>query len=315
MALTNLAVFGGAFFTPILVGKITHTIGWPWSFYFVSIFSGVCLPLVFFFVPETAYRRSSHLNTDMASSENVPLYQKQAETGQELEGSRNDEHAIEDTEALKSSNAMVGKSGEDVGTRHTIRHGLGSSTPRISYTKSLLPFSGRKTDESFWKLLIRPFPLFAHPAILWAALIQGAMIGWTVFIGIILAAIFLGPPLFWSEVETGYAYTGAFVGAVLGFLVAGGLADWSAKFLTRLNGGIYEPEFRIVLVIPQLIFGCTGLYGFGITSARIDDYIWFWPVFFFGLEVMGMVIGAVASALYIVDAHRMLSPQICSMRY
>src|SRR6187402_545129 len=69
MALTNLAVFGGAFFTPILVGKITHTIGWPWSFYFVSIFTGVCLPLLFFFVPETAYRRSAHLNTDMASSD------------------------------------------------------------------------------------------------------------------------------------------------------------------------------------------------------------------------------------------------------
>jgi MFS family permease len=305
MALTNLAVFGGAFFTPILVGKITHTIGWPWSFYFVSIFCGVCLPLIIFFVPETAYRRSSHLNTDMASSEDVRLYQKSAETGLEPRGSRNDEYAIEKMEAPSSSNGITGKSGADIGTRHTVGHELGTYTPRTSYTKSLLPFSGRKTDESFWKLLIRPFPLFAHPAILWAALIQGAMIGWTVFIGVILAAIFLGPPLFWSEVQTGYAYTGAFVGAVLGFLVAGGLSDWSAKFLTRLNGGIYEPEFRIVLVIPQLIFGCTGLYGFGITSASIDNYSWFWPIFFFALEVMGMVIGAVASALYIVDAHRM----------
>ena len=221
MALTNLAVFGGAFFTPILVGKITSTIGWPWSFYFVSIFCGVCLPLVFFFVPETAYRRSSHLNTDMASSENVRLYQMPAKTRHEQGGSRNRKHEIEDTEALGSSNGIIEKSGEQVGTRHTVGRDLGSSIPRKNYTKSLLPFSGRKTDERFWKLFMRPFPLFAHPAILWAALIQGAMIGWTVFIGIILAAIFLGPPLFWSEVETGYAYTGAFVGAVLGFLVAG----------------------------------------------------------------------------------------------
>jgi hypothetical protein len=46
MALTNLAVFGGAFFTPILVGRITHSeLGWPWTFYFVAIFVGVCLPL------------------------------------------------------------------------------------------------------------------------------------------------------------------------------------------------------------------------------------------------------------------------------
>ena len=86
------------------------------------------------------------------------------------------------------------------------------------------------------------------------------MIGWTVFIGVILAAIFLGPPLFWDEVQTGYAYTGAFLGAILGFLFSGFFADWSAKYLTRKNNGIYEPEFRIVLVIPQLMFGCTGLY-------------------------------------------------------
>lgn len=100
------------------------------------------------------------------------------------------------------------------------------------------------------------------------------MIGWTVFIGIILAAIFLGPPLFWNEVETGYAYAGAFVGAILGFLLAGGLSDWSAKFMTRKNHGIYEPEFRIILVIPQLVFGCTGLYGFGVTAARVIDFGW-----------------------------------------
>ena len=130
------------------------------------------------------------------------------------------------------------------------------------------------------------------------------MIGWTVFIGVVLAAIFLGPPLFFDEVKTGYMYTGAFVGAIVGFLVAGLLADWSTKVMIRRNKGVYEPEFRIVLVIAQLVFGCAGLYGFGITGNDVARYGWFWPDFFFGLEVMGMVIGAVASALYIVDAHR-----------
>lgn len=60
MALSNLALFGGAFFTPVLVGKITSTIGWEWSFYLVAIFAGALLPLVFFFVPETAFTRPSN---------------------------------------------------------------------------------------------------------------------------------------------------------------------------------------------------------------------------------------------------------------
>lgn len=107
------------------------------------------------------------------------------------------------------------------------------------------------------------------------------------FIGVILAAIFMGRPLYWDEVQTGYAYTGAFVGAILGFIFSGFFADWSAKVLTRKNNGVYEPEFRIVLVIPQLIFGCTGLYLFGVTSANLENYSWVLPIFAFGLQIVG----------------------------
>ncbi|KAH0560017.1 hypothetical protein GP486_003462 [Trichoglossum hirsutum] len=270
MALSNLALFGGAFFTPVIVGKMTHSIGWQWPFYFVGIFSGVLLPLVFFLVPETAFRRSAHLNTDISSTDN---FHGQLQSGEKEDPPR----------------------------------GVDTPPPdKMSFSRSLLPFNGRKTDENFFKLLLRPFPLFLHPAVLWGCLIQGTLIGWTVFIGVILAAVFLGPPLFFNEAETGYLYSGAFVGAMLGFLLAGTVSDWSAKFLTRKNKGIYEPEFRLVIVIPQMIVGCAGLYGFGITAEKVGKYGWFWPDFFFALEVMGMVLGAVASALYIVDAHQLL---------
>jgi MFS family permease len=304
MALTNLAVFGGAFFTPILVGKITHTINWPWTFYLVGIFCTACLPAIIFFAPETAYRRSAYLNTDMIASDENSSHGKHVEPGHEFnelsgEISSHGTHAISRDPEETNHTSELSNQGPAL-----IDEQLGGTAPKTGFYQSLKLFNGRKTDESFWKLLFRPFPLFAHPAVLWACLIQGALIGWTVFIGIILAAIFLGPPLFWNEVDTGYAYTGAFIGAILGFIVAGALADWSAKFMTQRNGGIYEPEFRIVLVIPQLIFGCAGLYGFGITAASLGKYSYIWPIFFFGLEVMGMVIGAVASALYIVDAHR-----------
>ncbi|KAI9670358.1 MAG: hypothetical protein M1817_004401 [Caeruleum heppii] len=289
MALTNLSLFGSAFFTPILAGKITQSLGWPWVFYFVAIFSGVALPAVILFTPETAYRRAAHLNTDIFVAEHT----EDKVFAPEIDGMR------------ESSSTDTGHHNSAAGTPEK------GHTPvayqKASLATSLLPFNGRKSYRNFFSIFLRPFPLFLHPAILWACVIQGAMIGWTVFIGVVIAAIFLGPPLFFGAVRTGYMYTGAFIGALLGFIVSGFLSDWSAKYLTRHNKGIYEPEFRILLVAPQLVFGCAGLYGFGITSADVLQYGWFWPEFFFALVVMGMVIGTVASALYIVDAYRDVS--------
>ncbi|KAF2480965.1 major facilitator superfamily domain-containing protein [Neohortaea acidophila] len=268
MALSNLSLFGGAFFTPVIVGTITEHLGWQWTFYFIAIFTAVMFPLIVLFVPETAFVRDAHFNTDLSTTidaDEKPRMQEEVS-------------APEARPAAK----MLSK-------------------------QNLRLFNGRKTDESFWKLLLRPFPLFLHPGILWACLIQGTLIGWTVLIGIVIATIAFTPPIFFNEAQTGYLYTGAFIGALLGFVLAGLLSDSSAKFLTKRNGGIYEPEFRMILVIPQLIFGCAGIYGVGITGADVAKFGWFWPDFFFALEVLGMVLGAVASALYIVDAHRELA--------
>ncbi|KAK3631955.1 hypothetical protein LTR56_012429 [Elasticomyces elasticus] len=277
MALSNLSLFGGAFFTPVIVGKLTHTLGWQWSFYLLAIFSAAMLPLVILFVPETTYVRDDRLNTDIVTTSNAEHFK----TGHELQAS------------------------SGTSSRDDTVHPVEARGPAKLFSKeNMMPFNGRHTNESFFKLLLRPFPLFFHPGILWACLIQGTLIGWTVLIGIVLAAIMLGPPLFFNEVETGYMYTGAFIGALLGFAIAGLTSDSSVKWMTRRNGGVYEPEFRMLLVIPQLVFGCAGLYGFGITANNTWRYGWFWPDFFFALEVMGMVLGAVASALYIVDAHR-----------
>ena len=298
MAVTNLAVFGGAFMTPVLVGKITNTLGWEWTFYFETIFCAVCLPAIVFLVPETSFIRSSMLNTDLHDdSDDARESNLHAGDGHTQENEKYSSQGREDSTANHGNNHVPSSEENLANTRPD----SGGTRPKRSYLQTLKPFSGRYTSDNFFKILLRPLPLFFHPAILWGCLIQGSMIGWTVFLGVDLAIIFLGPPLWWGEVKTGYAYVGALIGAILGFFIAGGLADWSAKFMTKRNGGIYEPEFRIVLVIPMLIFGVAGLYGFGITSSNLWKYHWVWPVFFFGLEVMALVIGAVTSSLYIVE--------------
>ena len=298
MALSNMSLFGGAFFTPVLVGKIANSLGWPWSFYLISIFAAAVFPFLFFFCPETAYRRPDYFYNDLGGTTLIANEDAlQALVSEAPSGYAKPSHEGQTTSEVTS----LEKRSEDVRGHEGYQRSPDSD--KATFKQTLSPFNGRKTDDDFWRLALRPFPLFLNPAIVWGCLIQGCLIGWTVMIGVVLAAILISPPLYFSEVQTGYMYTGAFVGAVLGFFIAGILSDWTTKLMIKRNGGIFEPEFRIVLVIPQMILGCAGLYGFGIVSSNVEKYGWFWPDFFFALEVMGMVIGAVASGLYLVDAH------------
>ncbi|KAF4453821.1 transporter HOL1 [Fusarium albosuccineum] len=308
MAFTNLAVFGGAFFTPIVAGKITEALGWKWTFYFVAIFLGATLPAIFFLCPETAYRRAANLNTDTTV---------EADTDPSTIIESKHEASASQPPPEPESPAYEGPNKPSQGVKYIFMPRSGNAlqpigdanTPKKTFLESISLFDGRKTDERYWVLLLRPFPLLAHPAFIWGCLIQGTMIGWTVFIGVIVAAIFIGPPYYWGEVMAGYTYTGAFVGALAGFVLAGLLADSSVKYLTKRNNGVYEPEFRILLVIPMMIIGGIGLYGFGLTAGEVikGKYTYHVPLVFFGFEVAGMVIGAVASSLYIVDAYRDLT--------
>jgi hypothetical protein len=259
-------------------------LGYVWTFYFVAIFVGAMLPLIILFVPETSFERDSRFDIDTMGN-------LVAADGRAI--------ALEPLSEPYTPGSME--------KTPTPQH-------KKSFISSLALFNGRKTEERYLHLLLRPFPLFLHPGILWSCLIQGTLIGFTVLIGIVLAGIMLGPPLWFGEVETGYMYTGAFLGALIGFVLSGLISDSSAKMLTRWNNGIYEPEFRLVLVIPQLIFGGAGIIGFGWTSDDAARYGWFWPDFWFGCTVVGMVCGAVGSALYVVDAHRtspFSSPVVC----
>jgi MFS family permease len=158
MALSNVALFGGAFLTPVFVGRITYSIGWQWTFYFVAIFMAAALPFLIFFVPETAFRRPDYLNIDYNTDLDQP----------------DDRPEHDDNSDVPSSTPVVHKELESSALHHrpfpqAEHEGIsGQTEPRKKpFREQIRLFSGRKTDEQFFKLLLRPFPLFFHPGIFW----------------------------------------------------------------------------------------------------------------------------------------------------
>jgi len=84
-----------------------------------------------------------------------------------------------------------------------------------------------------------------------------------------------------SSLSVGLLYIAPFIGGVLGSSIAGKCSDIVCRWMTRRNGGVFEPEFRLVMVALVALSTVLGLWGFG-WSAQVEDP-WIAPTVFFGV--------------------------------
>lgn len=175
--------------------------------------------------------------------------------------------------------------------------------PHRSMTQQLKPFHGRLNGDKWFKVALRPFILFAYPAVLWSSVVYACSVGWLIVVSETLAIIFRDPTIYdFTALQTGLIYISPFVGGILGTAVAGKISDIIVKFMSRRNGGLYEPEFRLVMAIPITISTCIGLMGFG-WSAQMQDH-WIVPTLMFGIMSFGCSLGSTTSITFCVDSYR-----------
>ncbi|KAE9969839.1 hypothetical protein EG327_010475 [Venturia inaequalis] len=175
--------------------------------------------------------------------------------------------------------------------------------PPKSFTKSLTIFPGRLSTKPYHLILIRPFILFAYPSIAWASLTYACSVGWLIVLSESISALYRNRETYdFTALETGLVYLSAFVGAVFGTAVAGVASDFVVRFLSKRNGGVYEPEFRLVMMVPVAISSVAGLMGFGWSIELRDMYMV--PTVFFGLISFGCSLGSTVAISFAVDCYR-----------
>lgn len=235
--------------------------------------------LVLLFVPETAYNR-------------VPIQERYG--GIALR--------ISDIEKPIEKEELKVSLDENTATRTT-----GSLEKKDSFLRSLRIFTGRYSDAPFLKIFIRPFIIFWYPAVLWAFLVYGTTLTWIVVFSVVNASIFTLPPYNFTVSQVGLVSISTLVLTVVGEVVSGPLNDYICVFLTKRNRGIYEPEFRLVLMIPVLLIGISGFFGFG-ASVHYQTH-WIGPVLTFGLTNMAMAFASGCVFGYVIDSYEKLSEE------
>jgi MFS family permease len=176
------------------------------------------------------------------------------------------------------------------------------SAPLKSYRHSLKPWNGRLVKDKWVKVMIRPFILYAYPAVLWSSLVYALAVGWLIVLSESVAHIYRDVSYNFSPLQVGLVYISPFVGGVLGTAVAGKVSDLVVRYMARKNDGVYEPEFRLVMAIPITISTVIGLMGFGWSAEEKDN--WIVPTVFFGVISFGCSLASTTAVTFVVDSYR-----------
>ncbi|KAF4611520.1 hypothetical protein D9613_004113 [Agrocybe pediades] len=172
--------------------------------------------------------------------------------------------------------------------------------PRKSFISQLAVWNGTFTDASLFKLFLRPFPFLLSPVTWFIFLSHGLQTVWLSLMPICSSTIFTIEYNF-NATQIGLTNLGGIVGIVLAMCISGPLTDWGTVWMSKRNGGIYEPEFRIVFLL-SMLFGVFGYAGWAVGTTQ--NMPWIGAVSCIAMANFSMVVAGSAAVTYLLDTHR-----------
>ncbi|KAI0801478.1 MFS general substrate transporter [Fomes fomentarius] len=260
----SFAIMAGITLGPLICSYVIQNLSWQFGFWFVSIPLGLTVIAVFFFVPETTFDREAALNQAKKNTS--------------------------DRSSVEKSLSEVDVESDD----HA------SQIPQPTYISQLKVWHGTFTDESLWRTFLRPFPFLLSPVTWFLFLAHGLQTVWLSLVPLCSSTIFTLEYNF-NAAQIGLTNLGGIVGIVLAMLVTGPLNDYGVVWMSKRNGGIYEPEFRLVFMI-SMLFGVFGYVGWAVGNDHRMP--WIGAVACITMLNFSMVVSGSAAVTYLLDTHR-----------
>lgn len=236
-------VMVGSFLTPMAAGIQAKYTGWRRSYLALAISMTLVCIIFLFGYEETKY---VPVVEGVSGAQHLGRVQKECEDEKEK-----------------------AEDGLNISLHQTSSDARGSeSIPPATYRQRLRWVT--YSSESLWKIAYFPAYTILLPHVAFSALQYAAGITWLVIIASIIPIIFTQPPYNFNTDGIGLMNLGPFVGNLLGSFYSGLLSDRSVRWLAKRNGGYYEPEMRLYLLLPPALFMAGGIIMFGTTADRVS---------------------------------------------
>ncbi|KAG4421447.1 hypothetical protein IFR04_005397 [Cadophora malorum] len=286
-AIFNLGVLGGINLAAPITGVLIEASSYRVAFYAMGGAFGLALIMIFFWMPETAFVRHGAVNLDTGANNvmtELTLTHKM------------DAAHVENDEKTAGANTHTP-------TSSPASPASPASDKKYTFAQEMIPWNGYVNHVSLINTTCRPFVMLASPAVLWATLLFTTCISWLVGISVTLSQIFSAPPYNFSVTSVGLTNLSSFIASVLATFLAGPLIDGIVRRMSLRNGGTFEPEFRLPIMVSYLLFTATGFFAWGQSAVDLSP----WPVpvvVGLGLINFGIQLGTTGVVSYVVDCHR-----------
>ncbi|KAK5031512.1 hypothetical protein LTR13_007840 [Exophiala sideris] len=272
ISIYNFILIASSNLTSIICGQVFQDMGWLWLFHLFQIFLVAAFVLTFLFCPETAYVRDSRYDTDQDQEEKL---EKLAKVELHHREAVHEVNAVEQPVVARKKKTSV---------------------------QELAIFTGSYSHGNVTKFILGPFLTLLNPAACYVVIVSGLFNAWYVGTAIIISGIFSGPPWAFNAAQVGYIGVGPLIGGTLASILAAVTSDRVGKYMA---------QFRLLLLIPTLVFCGLGMFLFGWAMATGKSAIVCSTLM--GFEVAGISIGIFATLAYGLDAFRRQSNEIFIM--
>lgn len=285
LAIWHMMIGGGVGLGHVISGFIIKYLGVHATFGIAGIALAVLTPLVYFVVLETSFVRPK-------SAWNVE--EDNIEGEGELENAdlnKRDSFASEDD--LKKGYKV-----EIIEYANVERNVPMTKQP---YLQRLKLYNGIFSKEPFLKLLVKPAPLLLFPAVLYSTIVNGFHMAALIGMGLLSINILKDAPYKLDPAQLGMIGIPTLIVSFIFAPISGFTADWVAKALSRRNNGIFEPEFRLLLMIIAVPISTVSFVGFGIVAQEKKSLPWI--LFFSTLQSVSVPFASQAALTYVLDCH------------
>lgn len=122
-------------------------------------------------------------------------------------------------------------------------------------------------------------------------------------IGTTYGGVVTHAPYNWPDSSASYVNAGQIVVAFVALPLLGNGSDYIIKWRARRNGGVHEPENRLLLLWIPLLIGAMSATLYGQAAEHPEKYHWFVIVFATAGYYFAFVGANIASITYLLDSY------------